>query len=297
VRIRSAGVIALVVVTALTGSVSASTPVKVVDTRADETSPTIAAGWFAWSRDNGTKYVAVLRRAGGTPRRIPSPYDAFPGTVILRGPHADQVVFWEFAKRGNGRIRFYDIATHQVRRPPPGVNTTKSEELASVSGDYMLFARGPVGAANDTQVILYRFSTHRFRTLASSRKPVFTADDVTGDFAVYTRCGATTCNVIRYRISTGRRVEMPAASSGRANYFGAVLGDGTVYYAQGSFIRCGGTVRIQRRRHGHLTSIATLVTGVDASSLDVARIKDRPVVVFQRIVCATGKGDIYRVAG
>jgi hypothetical protein len=297
VRIRAAGVIAIVVLTTMGGSVSASTPVKVVDTPADETSPTIAPGWLAWSRDTGTKYVALLRHAGGTARRIPSPYDAFPGSVILGGPHANQVVFWEFAKRGNGRIRFYDIATHEVRRPPPGVNTTRSEELASVSGDYMLFARGPVGAANDTQVILYRFSTHRFRTIASSTKPVFTADDVTGDFAVYTRCGATTCRVIRYRISTGERVQMPAAPSGRANYFGAVLGDGTVYYAQGSFIRCGGTVGIERRRHGRLTSIATLANGADASSLDVAKIRDHPVVTFQRIVCATGKGGIYRVAG
>ncbi len=295
-RIRAAAVVALVVAASLGGPVSASTPYKMVDTAADETTPAIAPGWLAWSRDNGTKYVARLRHAG-TIRRIPSPYDAFPGTVILHGPHAGQVVFWEFAKRGNGRIRFYDIDTHRVLRAPKGVNTTKSEELASVSGDYMLFARGPVGAANDTRVILYRFSTHRFRTIASSRKPVFTADDVTGDFAVFTRCSHATCNVIRYRISTRTRVRMPAAPAGRANYFGTALANGAVYYAQGSFIRCGGAVRIERARRGHVTTIATLADGADASSLDAATIAGRHVVAFQRIVCATGKGGIYRVAG
>jgi hypothetical protein len=296
VRIRTVAIIGLLLVATQSGTGSASTPLKVVDTAADETTPTIAPGWLAWSRDNGKRYVVRVRRDGGT-FSIPSPYDAFPGSVILRGPRANQVVFWEFAHRGNGRIRFYDIATGDVRAAPKGVNTTKSEELASASGDYLLFARGPVGTANDTRVILYRFSTHRFRTIASSTQPVLTADDVTGDFAVYTRCAATTCDVIRYRISTGRRVVMPHAPEGRANYFGAVLGNGTVYYAQGSFIQCGGAVDLERRRNGHVTSIATLANGTDASSLDVARIADRPVVAFQRIVCATGKGGIYRVAG
>lgn len=296
-RVRAAGIISFIVVATLSGTGSAATPVKVVDTAADETAPAIAPGWLAWSRDNGTRYVALVRPAGRAARRIPSSYDAFPGSVILSGPHANQVVYWEFAHRGNGRIRFYDIATGTVHSAPKGVNTAKSEELASVSGDYMLFARGPVGTGNDTQVILYRFSTHRFRTLASSTEPVFTADDLTGDFAVYTRCGAATCNVIRYRISTGRRVRMPRAPERRANYFGAVLGNGTVYYAQGSFIRCGGTVRLERRRDGHVAAIATLANGADASSLDVAKIAGRPIVAFQRIVCATGKGGIYRVAG
>jgi hypothetical protein len=297
VRSRAVALICLIVAATQSGTGSASTPLKVVDTGADETTPAIAPGWLAWSRDNGRRYVAWVRPDGGTALRIPSPYDAFPGSVVLRGPRADQVVFWEFAHRGNGRIRFYDIATGDVSAAPKGVNTTKSEELASVSGDYLLFARGPVGATNDTRVILYRFSTHRFRTIASSTEPVLTADDVTGDFAIYTRCGTTTCNVIRYRISTGHRVVMPRAPKGRANYFGAVLGNGTVYYAQGSFIRCGGAVDLERRRNGHATSIATLANGADASSLDVARLGDRPVVAFQRIVCATGKGGIYRVAG
>jgi hypothetical protein len=297
VRIYVASIVACIVVATASAAGSAATPFKVVDTAADETAPAIAPGWLAWSHDNGRRYVALVRPAGGTPRRIPSPYDAFPGSVILGGPHADQVVFWEFAHRGNGRIRFYDIATRQVHAPPKGVNTAKSEELASVSGDYMLFARGPVGAGNDTQVILYRFSTHRFRTIASSTEPVFTADDLTGDFAVYTRCGAATCTVIRYRISTGRRVEMPPAPQGRANYFGAVLANGTVYYAQGSFTACGGTVRLERRRSGHVATIATLANGADASSLDVAKIGGSPALAFQRIVCATGKGGIYRVAG
>jgi hypothetical protein len=296
VRIRAAVIISLLIVATLNGSGSAATPIKVVDTAADETTPTIAPGWLAWSRDGGKKYVALIRHAGTT-RRIPSPYDAFPGSVILRGPHANQVVFWEFARRGNGRIRFYDVATGDVHAAPNGVNTAKSEELASVSGDYLLFARGPVGAANDTRVILYRFGTNRFRTIASSTEPVFTADDVTGDFAVYTRCGASTCNVIRYRISTRHRVVMPPAPAGRANYFGTVLSNSTVYYAQGSFIRCGSAVRIERLRNGRVTSIAALAGGADASSLDVARIGGRPVVAFQRIVCATGKGGIYRVAG
>jgi hypothetical protein len=297
VRIRAAGIISFIVVAILSGTGSAATPFKIVDTAADETTPAIAPGWLAWSHDNGKRYVALVRPTGGTARRIPSPYDAFPGSVILGGPHANQVVFWEFAQRGNGRIRFYDIATRDVHSAPKGVNTAKSEELASVSGDYMLFARGPVGAGNDTQVILYRFSTHRFRTIASSTDPVLTADDLTGDFAVYTRCGTTTCNVIRYRISTGHRVRMPPAPNGRANYFGAVLGNGTVYFAQGSFTRCGGTVRLERRRNGHVATIATLANGADASSLDVAKLGDRPVVAFQRIVCATRKGGIYRVAG
>jgi hypothetical protein len=297
VRIRAVAIIGLLLVATQSGTGSASTPLKVVDTPADETTPTLAPGWLAWSRDDGKRYVVRLRPDGGAARSIPSPYDAFPGSVILRGPHANQVVFWEFAHRGNGRIRFYDIATGEVRAAPKGVNTTKSEELASVSGDYLLFARGPVGAGNDTRVILYRFSTQRFRTIASSTEPVLTADDVNGDFAVYTRCGAATCNVIRYRISTGQRVVMPAAPEGRANYFGTVLGNGTVYYAQGSFIRCGGAVDLERRRNGHMSSIATLANGADASSLDVARIANRPVVAFQRIVCATGEGGIYRVLG
>ena len=283
------------VLTLLADAAVAATPVKVIDTPAKEASGGIAEGWVGWSTFTNGAWKAFVRPDGASARKIPTADSAFIGDIVLDGPRAGQAVFWQFEGL-DGQIKFYDLDTRNVLHAPAGVNTRKSEEFASASGDYMLFGRGPVSAVFQTQVNLYRFSTNRTRRIASANEPILTSDQVNGDYVAYTRC-RNPCSVTRYRVSTGRSLKMPAPPVGRANYYGAVLPDGTVYYVQGNQRQCGKNTKMLRLRDGNVTTVTNMPDGIEMSALSADVVGGGPVVVFTRFNCATGRTGVYKVAG
>ena len=249
---RKAIVLAAALVLTTTGDAFAATPTRLVDTDAPTASSDRETGWTAWSEYNGHRWIGYVRPDGGSRRKIPSTGDTSIGSIMLDGPRAGQVVFWN-----EGRIGFYDLATGELRKAPAGVNTRRNEMLVSGSGDYLLFGRGRHDDSFAREVILFRISTGRSRILARDDVQRFIPDDVNGDFAVWTTCLATTCRVTRRQISTGENVLVPEPRRGRAHYWSGVLPDGTVYSVDGSYAICGKNTRIVRW-DGAFATIATV---------------------------------------
>src|SRR5687767_12424914 len=55
-------------------------------------------------------------------------------------------------------VRLFDVETRTHLAVPGGINTTsKREGRPSVSGDYLLFERGPQRWGAGTKIVLYRF--------------------------------------------------------------------------------------------------------------------------------------------
>lgn len=293
-RIRLKVMVVAALTVAMTAiSAWAATPVKLVDTKADESSPTSADGWLAWSVWNRSagRDIAWLDPSGPEdPRKVPTTASAYVGDIVLDGPRAGEAVFFQFEGK-NGQIKFYDLATRDVLNAPSGINTSKSEEYPSASGDYLLFGRGPLGEDFVRQVLLYRFSTEKVTTVASSTQPFLIPDQVNGDYLVYTR----KYDVYRRQISSGTTIRIPAAPDGRANYFGGVLPDGTAFFVQGSATTCGKNTKIMRLRNGNVSSIASVPDGYEIANLSAEEIGAETHIVFSRLSCKNLYGGIYEV--
>jgi hypothetical protein len=270
-------------------------PVKVVDSAAPEVSGAREAGWLAYSRPVDRRWTAFVVPDGGTRVKIPNHKPAFVGSIELSGPRANQVVFWEFEKGNNGQIRFFDLVSSVIKKAPSGVNTSRSEEAASMSGDYLLFGRGKPDEVWQRQVILYRFSNARTRVLAKTDGPALSAERVNGNFAVWTRCTTTTCDVYRHQISTGRTIRIPSAPKGRANYWSTVTPEGVVYYVEGSAASCGVKTKLMRFAAGTKTKISQVPDGVEIAETYTWQDGVSTRVLFTRTTCNGKNVGIYEV--
>jgi hypothetical protein len=295
-------IISIIVGLVLVGATAAqaASPVKIIDTKgADETPGAIADGWVAWSANtaaNQNLYHGYVKPDGGAVRKIPVKAGVNVGSIATDGPRAGELSFELLNKTGSD-IKFYDLSTKAIRNPPAGVNTSKREWNPSASGDYLLFGRGPTKTYASTTVLLYRFSKARFITVASSAKSVFTADQVNGDYVAYTKCTATACDVYRYRISNQKTVRVPRAPTGRANYWSAVLPDGTTYWVQGNFNKCGKNTKILRWKSGTPTTVVSVPDGIELVGLEAQVVGASPVVIFGEYACKSGDYGLYKVDG
>ena len=287
--------VALATVSLLVGSADATTPVKIIDTKADESHPSVADGWQAWSANTPAHRKALngyVRPTGGPIRGIPVKGHVRVGNVVTDGPHAGQVVLWTDAG-GNGNIRFYDLSTANVSTASPKVNTAKWEEAPSVSGDYLAFTRYAGGSWN---LMLYRFSTGVLVKIVSGG--VF-EPQVNGDFVAFSRClsanGASCKVVYRYTISTAQLKKMPAPAAGRANYYAAVSSDGTTYWVEGSATKCGIKVRLRQWNGGTLSTLWAAPGGVEIAHLQADILTGMPVLAFTRYVCSSTRTGVYRL--
>jgi hypothetical protein len=289
--------VAHVSVVLLSGGATAATPIKIIDTKADESHPSVADGWEAWSANTQAHRKALhghVRPTGGSITRIPSKGHVEIGNIITDGPHAGQVVFRTDAG-GDYNIRFYDLATGEVSKPPSEVNTTKYEEDPSVSGDYLSFTRYARGSWN---VWLYRFSTDSLVKVAAG---INFHPQVNGDFVAFSHCKSYkvgSCKVVyRYKISTERLKKMPdPAKSGRANYYAAVGSDGTMYWVEGGAIKCGAKTKIRRWQAGTLSTLWTAPDGLEIAHLQADTLVGTSTLAFTRYVCSTTRTGVYGVA-
>jgi hypothetical protein len=247
----------------------------------------------------------VFVNDGGSIYSIPAPAgsDAHVGSIELGGPHGDLLVYSVIGNRGRGfaKVMMFDLATQQSSLPPVGVNQAKrSSTNPSVSGDYMLYDEGSYAGEDSyyqQKVVLYRFSTDSFQTLATagSRQWV-NAGRVAGDFVVYDVCGRYACNVFRYQISTDTTVKVPLAAD-KSNYWPTVADDGTVYWVSGSHTKCGvGTSLMKRDPAGVTTSIDSLPAKVEAATLSAYDDGGSTTLYFTAIDCSDWSNDIYQLA-
>lgn len=290
---RLAPLFAFVAVLIVALPANAVTVQKVVDTRSvDEVGLSLATGWTVWSQNSPTHpkaWTGWVMPDGSAATKIRFNGDVAVGNVITDGPRANSVVFW--TEGGKGDVRFYDLGTKTVTKAPAGVNTTKPEYEPFVSGDNLVFSR--VANSSTQNVILYSFSTKKFTTIATGwHAPT----GISGDYVVYQACTQKTCNVWRYQISTRRTVKMPAAPTGRANYWAGVGSDGAVYYVQGSNAKCGKNTKILRYANGHVTTIWTAPDGTELGALQVDDVNGAPILALGELDCAKQDWGAYKIA-
>lgn len=275
-------VVALAIVALLAAAPAmAATPIKIIDTKALEHRPSVADGWEAWSANtlaHPNTLHGYVRPTGGAVERIPIDGHTGIGNIITDGPHAGQVVVRTDAT-GNGDIRFYDLTTGDVSKPPAGVNTSKQEWDPSVAGDYLAFTRG----LRTRTLWLYRFSTDTFVKITNDG-PL--RPRVNGDYVAYMACSTTACKAVyRYRISTGKTIRMPAPGAGRANYDPAVAADGTMFWVEGDVDRCGRNTKIKRWNGAAVSNVWLAGDGVEVGFMQVDTLGGMPTLAFTRMIC------------
>lgn len=126
------------------------------------------------------------------------------------------------------------------------------------------------------------------------------AGQVNGDYAVWTRCSATSCNVVRRQISTVTDTVMQKPTPTTFQYGVAVTSTGIVY-ASRSEQKCGANVRIVRYFGASDPAGGTVIASMGATGRDFwsAYARDNADgsvdVFYDRYVCGKPVSDIYRV--
>jgi hypothetical protein len=208
-----------------------------------------------WNRAGTIEYVAFTRRDPGTDRRsailrlirsdgsfrsvqLNTRRDGDVGGIF----HSRRVLYSERAG-GDHDLWVYDILTGR-RSSLTGVNTRRSEWLATRSGPYVLFNRDN-GSAN--RVILHDLRNSSEKILARSPDQNAFAGQVSGNWAVWTDCAAV-CDVYKHDIAAGTTtiVPRPDADPAVRQYEPSVTRDGTVYLVRSGEETCDSTVELVR---------------------------------------------------
>jgi hypothetical protein len=274
----------------------ATTPLKVRDVAGiKEWGGSSIDGWSAWEANTKSHphvfKVSVLPD-GGSVQRVPLSGTTRMGDLIPTGSRTGQVVF-QATDLHEGDVRFYDPVADTVLRAPKGINTDQHEEFPRADGDYLIFDRY---GSSGRDTVLYRFST-KSRTVIGHG---MIAGQLSGDYVAVWSCTTTTCDVRRYRISTKRFIKVPGAASGRANYWPAVMPDGTIYYVQGSSSRCGRSTKILRFSKGNVTTVARVPDGTELAAMEARTVGGIDQLLVTEVTCGSGGAikdtGIYSVA-
>lgn len=278
--------------TAVSAAATGATPYEVRATSRSELWPSSDGSYVAWAQNSPgapRRFRALVRTPSGNTFRLNRPgTNGFPG-----GIDSGRIVFREI-KRGQSNIRLFDLVSRKRMALPDQVNTRAKEWAPTLSGDRLLFGREE-RISRDTwswKIYLWNLSTGGFEVLARSTTAALLPGQVNGDWVTWASCGKS-CNVVRYRISTGARSRIPAA---QVAYSPSVAADGTVYFAI-SGKGCGNDVGFYRYPVGGPGALLfTLPEGRDILS-SYAYGSDPTQVVFARVNCPRPggifKGDIY----
>lgn len=251
-----------------------------------------ASGYLAVSQSPADDFVhsnlLVVPEGEAAIRVNPNHTNAsFPSIELGNVYLGDVVVYAQWRDRGQRDLKVFDLAGSTISNPPAGVNTVETESRPSLSGDHLLFGRGPVGGSL-RRVVLFDLASGTSRIL--DRAPYVWPGLVNGDWVTYQTCGSF-CIIWRYQISTDNTTQVPTPDRG-TSYFPAVDDDGTVYYGV-SGRRCGQNVRLMRHVTGanRPSEIRSFPDGVDVFPGDVFEHN----VYFGRYDCERGEGDVYRL--
>jgi hypothetical protein len=248
--------------------------------------------YFAWtqnSRSRRNHFDAFLTRTGDPRVKLNATGEGFIG-----GIDPPNVVYQQI-RNGQSNLKLYNADTHTRTDPPAGVNTAAWEWEPSISGDWLFFARQ---TSSSQFVILHSLTTTNEVIL--DQGPRFRhAGQVNGDFAAWTRCTKTTCNVVRRQISTVSDTVLQKPST-KFQYGGAVTSSGIVYVAR-SGPKCGADVKVVRYFGATDPAGGTIVADLGANGRDFwsayARDNDDGSVdvFYDRYLCGKTSSDIYRI--
>jgi hypothetical protein len=276
-------------------------PVSLVNTRAIEWESTQAPGYLAYTQNSAARpgHYDLWVKQDASPRWRPTTdtsSGAHPG-IELANSHLGDVLVWSRGRHGAWDLAFTDLDTHDPLEVPAGINTNRAEREPSVSGDHLLFARGPQsGAPYADTVILYDLETDTPRVLDSTDRGLVNAGWVSGDYAVWQKCRGSHCSIFRYQISTQDEVKIP--SDVPVVYSPAVTADGTVFYIRSGY-SCGQHTKIVKVTDAtDLQTVYSFPVGVDASDLFAYPNETATVDVYlSRVPCRTFDFDVYVLRG
>jgi hypothetical protein len=272
----------------------AQQPVKT--SRLDEQLPAAqtASGvrYFAWTQNtvaHPRRNDAFLKRGAEARIKLNTR-----GHGYLGGIDAPLVVYQQ-VYRSQSNLKIYNADTHTRSGPPTGVNTSDWEWEPSISGDWLLYGRQD--NQSDTQWVYLRSLSSTTEVELDEGLAFRQPGQVTGDYAVWTRCDGA-CDVVRRGITAGADTVLPKPATTTYQYAAAVTSTGVVYVAR-SGRGCGGAKIVRYFGTGDPatgTVIASLGTGRDLWSAYARENADGSVDVFyDRYSCRSGVGDIYRV--
>jgi len=292
------GTVSLVCVASTASGAVSQFPV--LTTPRDEILPA-ADVWFMWTQNSGahphryTEYVEKNPAQSGGPccrmRVNAVGTQGFPGGILPTGR-----LIYQQVKRRQSDLKVFDMSTRLRRNPPVGVNTPGWEYQPSASGAWILFGRLKV-STHRRKIVLFDLFSQRLIVLADrpagpANNPSATPGQLNGNFAVWSQCTATACNVWEYDIATATKTRLPNATPGHYNYAPSVDTAGTVYFAHGGRT-CGGA-KIEKEPLGGAASIIASVGNQDVSSSSFANHfgNATPSLLFARYDCKSGSHDI-----
>jgi hypothetical protein len=195
-------------------------------------------------------------------------------------------------------LYLYDLTSHTRAAAPAAVNTSQWESSPSVSPGFMLFNR----EARRWRVVLYDRNTGTSTVLAnvSYRCRCVFAGQVTDDYATWTDCSGTRCQ-IWYLDIAGSSVHRFPNPLGKYQYASGVSsGTGDIYVAR-SAPACGANVRIVRWNPvagGDPVVVSSLPDGYDVADelLTFADTGGHDDVYFGEFLCGYALSDLYVLA-
>jgi len=234
--------IALSVVTVIAPRGLAATPhVLMGRNRIGEFQGVRGPDYLAWqqnSRREPGRYDVYARPIEGGDRFRVNPA----GTSAANGGiEGDLLVYQQFVG-DRSDLRFFELRSRQRNAPPRGVNTGQWEYWPSISGERLLFGR--LAANGIRRIILFDLETRESLVLDRLRGSgsFLAPGQINGDWATWSRCPAKgPCEVVRYHIPDGERVEIP--NPDREQRASSIAPDGTVYFARARSV-CGSGVRL-----------------------------------------------------
>jgi hypothetical protein len=248
--------------------------------------------YFAWSQNSRARrqhFDAFLKRTGDPRVKLNTKGLGWVGGIDPPAVAYQQVV------NGNANIRLYDADAQTRSVPPAGVNTSDWEWEPSISGDWLLFGR----QTDPTQFVILHSLTTTTEVILDQGRRFRHPGQVNGDFAVWTRCTRTTCNVVRREITPATDTVLSKPST-KLQYGAAVTSTGIVYVAR-SGQKCGADVKIVRYFGATDPAGGTIVADLGTNGRDFwsAYARDNADgsvdVFYDRYLCNKNTSDIYSV--
>jgi hypothetical protein len=297
---RSLGIATAALILLSSSAALGVTPTPVVETRAVEWEATRAGVYLAYAQNSAgrPRHFDLWVKPDGEHRWRPTTdatSGAHPG-IDLANVHLGDVLVWSRGRADAWDLAFTDLATRDPLTVPPGINTRRAEREPSVSGDHLLFARGPrSGSPYADTVVLYDLATETSQVLAHTDRGLVNAGWVSGDYAVWQKCPRSSCSIWRYQISTDTTMKMPADVP--VVYSPTVTGDGTVFYVRSGY-SCGQRTKIVKTDGATLQTVHSFPDGVDAVDLFATGNLSKTVDLYlSRVSCRNFDFDVYLLSG